>query len=202
MSELNNERLDSLAKQINSELDTGDKTRLEHYYRAGQYLIEAKAEFGEHGHWASWLADNCPGVSARKSQRLMALAKCDVTSDLKSQWREICGNILSGDEDELHNESDTTESTLSVFSDDDGQSASEPESNDKKSKQSKRKGKRGTNTDKGDRSGEVVPVTLTKRQFKSFKSKLDRLREEFKTADDSATIREAVNRCYKEVAHA
>jgi hypothetical protein len=40
----------------------------------GKLLIEAKNHEGQYGKWATWLKDNCKGMSDRTAQRYMNLA--------------------------------------------------------------------------------------------------------------------------------
>jgi hypothetical protein len=49
------------------------RSALQHAIKAGQLLIEAKAQVG-HGNWRSWLTENC-GVGERMAQNYMQLAR-------------------------------------------------------------------------------------------------------------------------------
>ena len=42
--------------------------------RLGKLLIEAKNHDGQYGKWATWLKENCKGMSMRTAQRYMDLA--------------------------------------------------------------------------------------------------------------------------------
>jgi hypothetical protein len=87
------EDLAALAHAINAAHIAGEaaaRRGLEHFREAGEKLQKAKAQCG-HGKWTDWLKKNLK-FSPRRAQRYMALAKCDVTSDLEEQWRVISGN--------------------------------------------------------------------------------------------------------------
>lgn len=89
--------LTKLAERINAEHEAGQeatKKGLAHYHAAGVALLKAKQRCG-HGKWSKWLKANVPTISERRVQRYMALAKCDVTSDLEEEWRRILGNLPS-----------------------------------------------------------------------------------------------------------
>lgn len=64
----------------------------EHFRKAGAALLEAKLTYGRHGEWGKWLEKHVPAISDRQARRYMELAKTDVTSDLASAWKIICGN--------------------------------------------------------------------------------------------------------------
>lgn len=86
-------KLDRLAETINAEHAAGESARrkgLDHFRKAGLALIDAKAQCGRR--WLKWLAEHCPEINERRAQRYMALAECDVTSDLRAEWRRINGN--------------------------------------------------------------------------------------------------------------
>lgn len=71
--------LPSLAAGINDAYDAAQRAALsavEHARRAGDLLIEAKAQL-PHGAWLPWLAANCPAISARTAQNYMQLARAD-----------------------------------------------------------------------------------------------------------------------------
>jgi hypothetical protein len=76
--------LPKLAKEINHEHEQFDRTiraGLAHARRAGELLIEAKAQI-PHGGWLNWLRDNCPQVSPRTAQQYM---------QVHSRWGELAG---------------------------------------------------------------------------------------------------------------
>ncbi len=97
MGEPEGDLLDTMAERIRDALSTGEKVRLEHYHRAGQLLTECKAQL-EHGLWLPLLKKI--GINDKKAQRLMALSKFDVTSDLRPEWRRINGNDRGAKETE------------------------------------------------------------------------------------------------------
>ncbi len=88
--------LDLLAEKANISHTAGEavsRDALLHFRAAGLTLLEAKERCG-HGRWLPWVAAHLK-FSERRAQRYMALAKSDVTADLESQWRTICGNDTS-----------------------------------------------------------------------------------------------------------
>jgi hypothetical protein len=69
--------LGSLAASINAEHDAVERallTAVEHARRAGDLLIEAKAQV-DHGEWLPWIRDYCPNVSPQVAQRYMRIAR-------------------------------------------------------------------------------------------------------------------------------
>jgi hypothetical protein len=87
------EDLGELAAAINREHEAGEactRRGLEHYRRAGEALVKAKAQCG-HGRWLPWLKANVR-FSQQQASRYMQLAKLPVTSNLEDQWRVISGN--------------------------------------------------------------------------------------------------------------
>lgn len=68
--------LDSLAVELRREVEAAEadfRSALEHAVRAGELLLEAKAQVG-HGEWLPWLEANFPG-SVRSAQGYMRLAE-------------------------------------------------------------------------------------------------------------------------------
>ena len=66
-----------LAQQINAEHEgvvRAVRSALEHARRAGDLLIEAKAQ-AKHGKWLPWLKQHCPAVSPRTAQGYMRVAR-------------------------------------------------------------------------------------------------------------------------------
>jgi hypothetical protein len=95
------EELAALAGRINREHAAGEEAALrglEHFRKAGEALLKAKAWCG-HGGWLPWLKANVV-VSKTQAYRYMALAKIPVTGNLEEQWRAISGNAPAGDEEE------------------------------------------------------------------------------------------------------
>ena len=69
--------LDNLAQRIDAEhhaVATALQSALAHAISAGEMLIEAKRQFGQHGQWLPWLKANCE-VPARTATHYMALAR-------------------------------------------------------------------------------------------------------------------------------
>lgn len=62
-----------LVPLIKQELTRGDNAGLEHYRRAGEMLLEAKAQV-ERGHWTAWIRRNF-GMSEATVKRYMKLAE-------------------------------------------------------------------------------------------------------------------------------
>ena len=76
MTELTRLRsLAGLAAQIKIEHEAF-KRGIEHAFKAGQLLIEAKEQLGEDGHgkWIPWAKDHC-GMSLRTGQAYLRLAR-------------------------------------------------------------------------------------------------------------------------------
>jgi Protein of unknown function (DUF3102) len=70
--------LDALAVEIRAEVDAAEAdfvSAVQHAIRAGELLIEAKAQM-KHGKWLDWVASHDgPHVSPRTAQRYMAVAR-------------------------------------------------------------------------------------------------------------------------------
>jgi hypothetical protein len=98
------EDLATLAAAINRCHAEGERLThrgLEHYRKAGEALLKAKAQCG-HGKWLKWVEKNLT-CTDRQARRYMALAKSDTVSDLESRWRIITGREsadLAADEPE------------------------------------------------------------------------------------------------------
>ncbi len=72
----------SIAQEINEEHEAASRavrSALEHARRAGELLLEAKAQRA-HGEWLPWLAEHCPAVSPRVAQMYTRIA---------SSWPEL-----------------------------------------------------------------------------------------------------------------
>jgi hypothetical protein len=68
---------DDLAQRIDAEhhaVATALQSALAHAISAGEMLIEAKRQFGQHGRWLPWLRANC-AVPPRTARHYMALAR-------------------------------------------------------------------------------------------------------------------------------
>jgi hypothetical protein len=65
--------LKQLVPLIQTELEAGLSAGLEHYRRAGEYLLEAKAQMG-YGNWGKWLKQNFQ-LSQTTAVRYMRLAR-------------------------------------------------------------------------------------------------------------------------------
>ena len=77
----------SLAVQINNahgDACRAAQTAIAHARRAGQLLIEAKAEL-EHGSWLAWLGEHCPTIPERTAQAYMRVARDWPTLEAKAQ---------------------------------------------------------------------------------------------------------------------
>jgi hypothetical protein len=93
------EDLATLAAAINRAHAEGERLThkgLEHFHRAGEALLQAKAQCG-HGKWLKWLKENIR-FSERQAQNYMRLAKSAVTADLEDEWRKIQGNAPTWDD--------------------------------------------------------------------------------------------------------
>jgi hypothetical protein len=69
--------LPDLAGRIRAEheaVSASLKESVRHAIAAGELLIEAKAQFGQHGRWLPWLKDHCT-ISERTAQLYMRVAK-------------------------------------------------------------------------------------------------------------------------------
>ena len=89
-----------LTSEIKAAIKAGeDCTRrgLESFREAGLRLLKVKELLG-HGKWLTWVKEAL-GPMERTAQRCMRLAKYDVTSDLEEEWRRICGNSPSDEDD-------------------------------------------------------------------------------------------------------
>jgi hypothetical protein len=53
------------------------RSGLDHAIKAGELLIEAKRQYGKHGQWAQWLADNVD-LAERTAQAYMRLARLPI----------------------------------------------------------------------------------------------------------------------------
>jgi hypothetical protein len=94
--------LKALAEQIEAEHQAGEKATqrgLEHYRAAGEKLLQAKAKV-KRGEWLPWLKANIK-FPYRTVARYMALAKCDVTSNLSEEWRRISGNDYDDEDGQI-----------------------------------------------------------------------------------------------------
>jgi hypothetical protein len=71
------------------------KRGIEHAFKAGQLLIEAKEQLGEDGHgkWLPWVKDNC-GMSLRTAQAYMRLAKHE--HDIRTKCADVAYLTVSG----------------------------------------------------------------------------------------------------------
>src|SRR3974390_2393051 len=95
MTELTRPRpLAGLAAQIKIE-DEAFKRGIEHAFHAGQRLIEAKEQLGEHGHgkWIPWVKDNC-GMSLRTAQAYLRLAKHE--HEIRTKCADVAYLTVSG----------------------------------------------------------------------------------------------------------
>jgi Protein of unknown function (DUF3102) len=73
--------LKQLVPLIQRELEAGLSAGLEHYRRAGEYLLEAQAQIG-HGNWDKWLRQNFH-LSRAQAYRYMRLARQEPSSLLE-----------------------------------------------------------------------------------------------------------------------
>lgn len=71
--------------------------RVKVYHSLGVCFLRKKEVEGDHGTWLPFLTKR--GLKERTVQRWMKLAKCDVTSDLVKEWRDINGNERKEDEE-------------------------------------------------------------------------------------------------------
>jgi Protein of unknown function (DUF3102) len=86
-------RLDALAADIRREVDYAEEdfqSAVGHAIRAGQLLIEAKAQV-RHGEWLPWLQANCP-LGEREARNYMRLARNrQRVADLPSVRHAVAG---------------------------------------------------------------------------------------------------------------
>ena len=68
-----------LVPLIKDEIEAGDKAGIEHYRRAGEMLIESKAQL-EHGEWMGWLKRNFE-LSRKTALRYMNLVRAESKRD-------------------------------------------------------------------------------------------------------------------------
>jgi Protein of unknown function (DUF3102) len=81
--------LKQLVPLIQTELEAGLSAGLEHYRRAGEYLLEAKAQMG-YGNWGKWLKQNFV-LSQDTAQDYMRLARTPVSEHLSGSLRAAIG---------------------------------------------------------------------------------------------------------------
>jgi Protein of unknown function (DUF3102) len=77
------------AKGFVKAADDCEQKRLEYYWEAGLRLRKIKQVLG-HGKFGSWLRENFDG-SERLAERWMELSNTTRASDLREEWRRICG---------------------------------------------------------------------------------------------------------------
>jgi hypothetical protein len=76
-----------LVPLIMDELAAGDAAGLEHYRRAGELLLEARAQL-EAGQWRAWLQRHC-SLSSATAWRYMTLATMHAADARRRQYRTL-----------------------------------------------------------------------------------------------------------------
>ena len=86
-----------LVPLIRTEIEAGNSAGIEHYRRAGEMLLEAKAQVGPRG-WVEWVRRNFKGLSRATSYAYMKLAEETAGRSVRDLTGKTMTSILDPDQ--------------------------------------------------------------------------------------------------------